>query len=74
MARRTIRERRREKKEATIVANEFIASYVEKHPRASAEDIKEATNAELSNAGFDISTIGAILEVIMKLIEMFRKK
>lgn len=74
MARMTIKERRRQRAEAIVQATEFAEQYLAEHPRATAAQVKAATKAELATAGFDIGVIAAILELIMKIIEMFRAK
>lgn len=74
MARMTIAQKRQRRATAMTHATRFSAQYIAEHPRATNAQVAAATEAELKRAGFDISTIAAIIELIMKLIEMFRKK
>lgn len=74
MPRMTIRERRQQRAAAMAHATRFSERYIAEHPRAGDTEVAAATKTELERAGFDISTIGAIIELIMALIAMFRKK
>lgn len=74
MPRLTIRERREQRKAATARANKFCHDYLRDNPKATDAQVQSACKADLETAGFDISTIGALLELIMQLIAMFRKK
>lgn len=74
MARMTIKKKRQQRATAMAHTTRFVAQYLDEHPRASNAQIKAAAETELDRVGFDIGTIALILELIMKIIEMFRKK